>query len=334
MGRYVQSFLSSNVLGSFSDQFQSTQSIAVPSSSQLVASSTQLVAQPIPKSKPTVGSAWIPQELRDLDPCSTQPVPLPSSKRQKLTDSSTIRTQSAHNKFTEIRSMFIPSPLRRWDTAHEHLKKLWPFLEQPKLDYVVPDISMFFDTQQNLRTTLVLMWLRVRPIILWKLGSPGSTGTSFYSNKEWRGMLEYMTGTYSLGESSRMGSKRKKMGVVLTELIARSKVDGVRLETDNLGEAPPRWNGLVLNESKLLVTVVREILWELNELSFRYELLALDRKLIPELQGDGREDDEQRTEWQNREDLIANCWPGPIFQVRTKYPGLSANTDVSQRRGG
>ncbi|KAE9393951.1 hypothetical protein BT96DRAFT_998952 [Gymnopus androsaceus JB14] len=137
MGHYVQSFLLLNVL-------------VVLSSSELVISSSQLVAQPHPKFKPAVGPAWIPQELRDLDSCSAQPVPLPLSKRQKLTDSSTIQTQSACNKFMEIQLTFIPSPLHCWDIAHEHLKKLWPFLKQPKLDCIVPDISMFFDTEQKL----------------------------------------------------------------------------------------------------------------------------------------------------------------------------------------
>ncbi|KAJ3773183.1 hypothetical protein FB446DRAFT_642123, partial [Lentinula raphanica] len=175
--------------------------------------------------------------------------------------------------------------------------------------------ALFVSPDNTFRTSFFMMWLRVRPVFLWRLSLP--TGTKFYSNKDWRKMLESADGRKL---SSLKG--RTEMLQELKDVVADSRQYGIEIDVDNIATATAFWRGapvIVLNNGMPESDVVVAAIWELYEINFRMELLILDRKLIPEPARD-----DERDEWMERETVINQCWPGLMFRPDSGSPGLSS----------
>lgn len=73
--------------------------------------------------------------------------------------------------------------------------------------------------------------------------------------------------------------------------------------------------------------IIREILWELYELNFTHELLALDRRACQNL------DLSHDSQLFERQDLISKCFPVGAFQhvsIPTRDCGLAADTPLER----
>ncbi|KAJ3831392.1 hypothetical protein F5878DRAFT_514400, partial [Lentinula raphanica] len=138
--------------------------------------------------------------------------------------------------------------------------------------------ALFVSPDNTFRTSLFMMWLRVRPVFLWRLSLP--TRPKFYSNKDWRKMLEAADGLKLLSLKG-----RAEMLQELKDVVSDSRQYGIKIDADNIASATAFWKGapvLVLNNRVPESDVVLAAVWELYEINFRLELVLLDRELIPE----------------------------------------------------
>ncbi|KAJ3963643.1 hypothetical protein EV361DRAFT_943419 [Lentinula raphanica] len=165
-----------------------------------------------------------------------------------------------------------------------------------------------------------MMWLRVRPVFLWRLSLP--TRGRFYTNKEWRKMLDAVDGKQLSSSKGRAEMLHK-----LKEVVKGSRQYGIDIDDSNIASAPALWKGspvLVLNNGMPERDVVQAAVWELYEINFRLELIMLDRELLPEPVGDGEYGERLRHKWMEREVTLNQCWPGLPFRPDISCAGLSS----------
>ncbi|KAJ3709914.1 hypothetical protein C8R42DRAFT_561053, partial [Lentinula raphanica] len=134
---------------------------------------------------------------------------------------------------------------------------------------------LFISPSNTFRTSLFMMWLRIRPLFLWRLSLPNRG--KFYTNKEWRKML------YAMDENQSANSKgRAEIPLELKEVVKDSQQYGIDFDDSNIASAPALWKGapvLVLNNGMPEPDVVKAAVWELYEINFRLEFIMLDREL-------------------------------------------------------
>lgn len=211
----------------------------------------------------------------------------------------------------------FPSRLYIWDGASRKLAELQCFTGPSLLKHFLPDPAIFVNPSSRLKSSLVLSWLRIRPVFLWRLGLPDPPS---FPNREWRSILE-------AADNFRTGSQdRKEKLDILQSLVKESHSRGIVLDEQNISSAPARWNNQLVQcntYGSLDPQLVCEVVWELYEAKFRLEILTIDRHLVPEPQGHGEEVQMQKEEWFLRELLAHHPY---ITQ-----PGLSSSSNHSLR---
>lgn len=315
MGRYLQSQFETNILGNFRDA-----RIPMASSSPPTASSSAIrQSNPSPVSPPAAAVAKGPKTLiYDLERLNPR-----SNDTPAIACRASASTDPGYNKFQELQSPDMPGSLAPWRAAHASLAEFWRHLQIPGLNYVVPEVTVFFDPQRRLRVPLLLMWLRIRPVILWRLGSTGADQVPLYPTSYWRALLKGPDGN---ADNSKKGKRRRIMSDHIDDLVMQARKNGVNIS--NISQSTPMWNRQVLTASGVTSTIAQQILWELSEIGFRYELLALDLRLTsrPKL----NEDDASL--WESGQTIVNRCWPGFIFQPSPQSPGISQSGDVGSRQ--
>ncbi|THU79179.1 hypothetical protein K435DRAFT_845547 [Dendrothele bispora CBS 962.96] len=99
------------------------------------------------------------------------------------------------------------------------------------------------------------------------------------------------------------GRKHEEMRQLLAGYVDETR-SGIQLKLENLSSAPVAWRGKDFTGSEeLSPTLVQEIVWEISEISFRLELMALDRYLLPHL------------DWEQRQSVLGDCWLGSPFHI-------------------
>lgn len=213
----------------------------------------------------------------------------------------------------------FPHRLHLWDEASRRLEELHRFTGPSVLEHYLPDPTLFVDPSGALKPSLVRSWLRIRPVILWRLGLPSPPS---FVNKKWRSMLE-------AADNFRIVSQdRREMLDILKGLVRESHLT---LDEDALSSAPTYWNERLVDRDVLDPSIVREIVWELYEAKFRLELLTLDRHMVPEPQGDSEESEMLRERWFAREVEVHRCWPGLAHRPNTRHCGFSSHSDQPNR---
>lgn len=217
-----------------------------------------------------------------------------------------------------------PAPINHWDLANVKLKDLQRLTGPSLLEHPLPDPSIFITPQSTLKPALILMWLRLRPILLWRMSFPDP---KLFSNREWRAMLEAADG-FKISSNPLRG----KMLAELRTLLESSHSTGVILNMENLTSAPALWNGInITSPSALDPNIIREIVWELYEAKFRIELLMLDKHLVPEPVGESDEAELMREIWYEWDIQVHHCWPGLAYRPLYAHPGLSSSRAQSLR---
>ncbi|KAJ3739618.1 hypothetical protein EV360DRAFT_90473 [Lentinula raphanica] len=224
--------------------------------------------------------------------------------------------QIRRNRFLFIDNPVMPRRVTAWDRANNslsefHLQSGPSLLEQA---YPLPDV--FFTPSNDLKVSLLLMWLRLRPLLQWKLSLP--TRMKGYKNTEWRALFEAIDG--------KKVESMKARGNMLKELEELCCQSGLVFQLNDL--PLPKWSGEVVRadvNGQLEQRLVKEIFWELLEVNFRTELITLDRAVVPEPQGDSDASIVMRDQWMDREQLINSCWIGHAHRPLVTSPGLSSD---------
>lgn len=116
----------------------------------------------------------------------------------------------------------FPARVDHWDLASVRLKELHSLTRPSLLEHPLPDPSLFFRPNNTIKSAFILMWLRLRPVFLWRLSLPNP---KLFSNKQWRAMLEAADGF-------KLSSKplREKMLGELRSLLESSHATGIEKE--------------------------------------------------------------------------------------------------------
>ncbi|TFK59510.1 hypothetical protein BDN72DRAFT_865094, partial [Pluteus cervinus] len=154
-------------------------------------------------------------------------------------------------------------------------------------------------TTNEKRTTYAFNWLRFRPILLYRLTKPNAV-IKGYPNDFWRIVLTYGGQTVGGNQTSQRSQARQKATDLLQDC-------GVPPET--LSDTPTvRWRARTISQDQNLdQDTLTRIIWEINELNFRFDLYMLHRR---------RQKDAltNSTYFQDPDTLLMDCFPttGPL----------------------
>ncbi|KAF9060482.1 hypothetical protein BDP27DRAFT_1430050 [Rhodocollybia butyracea] len=212
------------------------------------------------------------------------------------------------NTFLEPISPLMPLSIPIWENALKLLSNYnqsLPKSSEINGGYYLPP-PRFFISPQNATTRCILYhgWLRIRELVLYLLASP-TCDSLCLSYKEWHALSDITSGFWSPNSSERE-TKRGKHHVQMMEVVERSlQQSSVSLKLEVIAFQFTCWQGKELFRSELPeAAICRRILWEVNELNFRQELIALDRQL-----------DTSHATSVGRRDMLDACWVGSADNV-------------------
>ncbi|KIK55337.1 hypothetical protein GYMLUDRAFT_248756 [Collybiopsis luxurians FD-317 M1] len=185
-------------------------------------------------------------DLASLDVTSCETVSLAPPKKKQKKAAG--GPPEERNHFLELSLLGFPPSLTLWNAATEQLSSFHCQTGQSQLEYAVPHPS----------------------------------DLTRYKNKDWQALLEAAAGLKNADE----GYWR---GTMLAELCSVVKASQMSLDESKLSAIQPQWAGQVVAldcNGTLDSRLVSEVLWELYEINFHFDLLSLDCRLIPEPQGD------------------------------------------------
>lgn len=215
-------------------------------------------------------------------------------------------------KFQVLSKPMAPFPIPAWSRALTNIDQS-PSRNtkgHPAALYMFPDPSLLCSDGQQLRTKNCESWVRMRPNWLMLLSLKPSAALS---KQSWRDFLvvdpsgDWWNKTGSTAEAKR----RQRM----RDLLAPQTIDnfffaGIQTRSTT-GEAMV-WQGkeYVAGQEPPL-PVFREIIWELCERIFRYELIMLDRRACANLTFSDSDTDQLF----DRQELISKCFVDSLFDV-------------------
>ncbi|KAJ8094547.1 hypothetical protein PM082_010982 [Marasmius tenuissimus] len=213
--------------------------------------------------EPTPASSEPPTKRQRLDPkASLAPPPPPPTTRVK---------------FNEVQAPIMPPFLKPWRQASERVGETFnPNAHLTPLGYFMPDPQMIavcglesgrFDT----RIAYLEVWLKLRHILCYRLRTPTlkPMGPS-----RWRTVL----GIEKMGFKDKKAAKQKaEVEALLVETLKLANLEST-VDISRLDTASVSWKGSGISVAAASNVVLQEILWELFEIGFRYELMIMDRK--------------------------------------------------------
>ncbi|EJF62122.1 hypothetical protein DICSQDRAFT_169692 [Dichomitus squalens LYAD-421 SS1] len=197
----------------------------------------------------------------------------------------------------------MPPPIPSGSEAMSTVDRSMPARAADQLwGYWIPEPALLLGAKDEARQIRYLTnWVRARLIWLYLLRVPGSRACQV-GPQLWRtflnGVPEDPTST------TRNGKRVFAIKNIFGEVVADDQFDP---DTD----APVDWHGTQFQ--RVPETLAPGIIWEVFELGFRYELLALDRYLRPSKS-------QSRPDETLREDLLANVFPGSWLRAVDTLP--------------
>ena len=183
------------------------------------------------------------------------------------------------NKFAPLDCPYAPFSIPAWSAALQAVDRSSPRLIEPSKTYAkyghytFPNPGLF--THPATAAKYIESWLRIRDIWFMRLEQEPSLAMS---SQAWRTLLSMDTNT-----SEKSGTKAAlRRQESLNMLLLTDMYPEVKLRVNSIG--PIVWQdqeylpGVLPPEN-----VVRQILWELYEVNFIYELLSLDRRACADL---------------------------------------------------
>ncbi|KAK1217024.1 hypothetical protein PQX77_020330 [Marasmius sp. AFHP31] len=158
--------------------------------------------------------------------------------------------------------------------------------------YWLPPARLFVSPERDdIKLALLRNWLKVREVLIFRT----TTGASRLSAKDWRSLLNISGGDTKQVSETRSGKRHESMVALLKDFLTENSLS---LKYDELPRLAAKWKGAEVSLEKLPETrIVQEILWEVTELNFRQELVALDGAL----------DESGLGKWE-RQNLLDGCW--------------------------
>ena len=146
--------------------------------------------------------------------------------------------------------------------------------------YVVPEPAFMVSTQKEQKSVAMFRsWLKYRPILLYRLCCPNSTAQPKH-NPAWSAVLtpEFVATNSRAKPNAVEGKKqrlRKEMLTLMSNTIGADFDVGIQdsIDLSTLGCA---WYGISFEQLKPVH--FEQILWELNQINFYFEIQALDRR--------------------------------------------------------
>ena len=216
--------------------------------------------------------------------------------------------RGGRDKFEDKRHAWMPSTLPAWKYAMESVDRRGPAKPSAELwGYWIPEPSLLVGPQTQERIERYIMnWLRVRDAWLYLLALPDTPATRA-APQWWR---DYLQG-YTADATPEGDTRRAHRIARVKEVFGRAFL---MEDFDDDVPHPVQWFHRKL--ASLDHHIAPFILWETFELGFRYELLALDRILVPmhhEQDADTR-----------REAVLAQVFPKSDLYRLTSFPNFPA----------
>ncbi|KAL0567742.1 hypothetical protein V5O48_014255 [Marasmius crinis-equi] len=201
----------------------------------------------------------------------------PPRKRQRLETQIPPPPPTTRVKFKEVESPIMPPFLPSWRKAselvgqtfnpNEHKNPLGYFLPDPQMIAVCGLESGRFET----RTAYLQVWLKLRHVLCYRLRTPA---VKPLGPSRWRTVL----GIEKMGFKEKRAAKQKaEVEEILVETLRSGNLE-CTVNITRLSTANVLWKGKPVDVTNAPNTVLQEILWELFEIGFRYEVLLMDRK--------------------------------------------------------
>lgn len=240
------------------------------------------------------------------------------------------KSSAGRNKYIEPSSPFVPPVVPAWrdalanvdTTPSKRIDHGTSFIDS---GYAFPEPGLFYGvTTEERRARYISNWLQTRVALLYRYMSSSSSARPL-NNQQWRTWLNYATNSApsSSGSANTVAeSRRTEVQGILGSCLQEVGV--------NLNEIPDSSEQTVFwQEQQLSIGVVpelaitQEILWELYELNFRSELVALDR--CAAIHSDSSV---------AREDLIVACFPGngPLLVTDVSLAGQGLASQNQAKR--
>lgn len=209
-------------------------------------------------------------------------------------------SSGGRNKFEDPTSPFLPPAIPTWRTALESVdvnaaKFVYPEVYPTDLGYVFPEPASFLSIQSSDRQKgFFQTWLRYRHALIYRVSSGGFDAQPM-PNTVWRTLLSH--DFVAKGNAAKAGTKSQKTHEMTKDFLQSClDAEGVEIgDSDDLN-APVTWNGKAFES--LGREEYEEIIWELAELNFRFELLALDARATTDSPS-------------SRQGLVSACFPRP-----------------------
>ncbi len=176
------------------------------------------------------------------------------------------------NKFLPVEHEWMPSPLQCWKDAMAAVDLSAPARPQSEIwGYWIPEPGLLLRPQtQDRLHRYVVNWLRLRPAWLYFLRLRGTRATRI-PTQWWRDILYGDTGKGEKDEAKRTAKRWREIEEVFGSVFQQT-------DLDMSPSGAPQWFDLTIHS--LHTPVCRQIIWEVCELGFRHELLALDRLVV------------------------------------------------------
>ena len=174
--------------------------------------------------------------------------------------------------------------------------------------YAFPEPGIFCSGDNaSRRNRYLTTWTAIRDVCIYRLSSNASN-VQLLSNQQWRTLL----GSRAPNQDAKAGASRESLTLLLSPEATEMGVD-----VSSLHKVASR---------EFTVRESQENMWGISELSFRFELLMLDRRAL-----DRRlfEDRPEELSPLTREELVLNC-----FYFRSDQPRHLATVSVRNARQG
>lgn len=218
----------------------------------------------------------------------------PDANRKKDPSASS----GGRNKFEDPLSPFLPPAIPSWRRALENVNVnaaqfVYPEIIPTDLGYVFPEPALLISVQSpDHQKGCFKTWLGFRSMLIYRMSS-GTSDAKPMPNSIWRKLLsgDFLTKGQEAGAATR-SQRLKEMAADFLQGCLDAK--GVELADVDKSDVPITWNGKAFEDLKK--DDYEEIIWELAELNFRFELMALDARASTQ-------------SLNSRQGLIAACLP-------------------------
>jgi hypothetical protein len=203
---------------------------------------------------------------------------------------------SGRDKFVSVDSPLMPLPIPAWRDAlgavDRDPSRCHPTTGSSKHDgqYLFPDASLFATTNESRRAKYFATWSAIRPACIFRVFSAESLATPI-SNQEWRDFL--FDGLLSASHAKKLVRRREQVKALFANALEELQLSLDPPMSDDIPHFP-----------SVPAADAQKILWELTELNFRFELLALDKRASL-----------SRRDEDDRQAMILKCFNGTSLLV-------------------